>query len=313
MNDFVELAGVKVELRSLIYTVRGQQVMLDRDLAALYGVETKAFNQAVKRNEGRFPSRFRFRLTASEAENLRSQIVTSSWGGTRYLPYAFTEQGVAMLSAVLRSDRAIEVSIGIMDAFVEMRRSIMRSAGLSQRMSALEGRQLEHERVSDERFEKIFGYLEASAVPTQRIFYEGETFDAFVLLSSIVRKAEEEIVLVDGYIDAATLNVLAKKKENVRCAVVTYPGRGFAKEDLAAFEWQHGPLAVAESRSFHDRFLVLDGREAYHVGASLKDAGKRAFALSRLEDPAMVANLVARIEGLFDDPERKKTPSCRPF
>ena len=302
MGELQEASGRSAELRALIYAVRGEQVMLDRDLATLYGVETKVLNQAVTRNLDRFPERYSFKLTPEEAEDVRSQIVTLSgepmrlaWW--RYPPRVFTEQGVAMLSAVLRSAKAVEVSIGIMDAFVEMRRLLLDRAGILQRVAQLEERQLRHELISDERFERVFGYLEEAPV-AQRIFYEGETFDALSLLTDIVRRARERILLVDGYVDLETLDVLSKKRGGVRCTVVTHPKCALSERDVRAFEQQYGALSVVRTDSFHDRFLVLDGTEAYHVGASIKDAGKRAFAVSRIEDPETVAGLLARVASL---------------
>lgn len=300
MEESLETSGRGVDLRALIYRVRGEQVMLDRDLAALYGVETKALNQAVTRNIDRFPERYSFKLTPEEAEEIRSQIVTLSdepkintWW--RHPPRVFTEQGVAMLSAVLRSAKAVEVSIGIMDAFVEMRKLLLDRANILQRMTQLEERQLKHELISDERFERVFGYLEEGRPIAQRIFYEGETFDALSLLVDIVRQAKEEILLIDGYVDVETLDVLSKKRTGVKCTVVTRSKCALSERDVRVFEQQHGALSVVRTDAFHDRFLILDSAKAYHVGASIKDAGKRAFAVSRIEDPEIVEGLLSRI------------------
>lgn len=241
MAELPEAVGRGADLRALIFVVRGEQVMLDRDLASLYGVETKVLNQAVSSNLDRFPERYSFKLTSQEAESVRSQIVTlygkpgkGAWW--RYPPRVFTEQGVAMLSAVLRSAKAVEVSIGIMDAFVEMRRLLLDREGVLRRVAQLEERQLRHELISDERFERVFGYLEEARPVAQRIFYEGETFDALSLLTDIVRRAREEILLVDGYVDMETLDVLSKKKAGVRCTVVTHPKSALTNRDIRAFE-----------------------------------------------------------------------------
>lgn len=279
-----------------IHTVRGQQVILDYDLAWMYGVETKVFNQAVKRNIERFPERFRFQLTSEEFDDLRSQIVTSSHGGRRYLPYAFTEQGVAMLSAVLRSERAVKVSIGIMDAFVEMRRFIASNNALLDRMAAIEYRQLEYQQSADERFDKVFGYLDAHALPSQKIFFKGEMFDAFTLLVDLVKTAKKSVTVVDGYVDEKTLNILSKKRAGVECRLVTYPSASLTASDVNVFESQHGPLRVCRTNDFHDRFLIIDDKAVYHIGASLKDAGKKTFAMTLLNDEELKGALLDKLK-----------------
>lgn len=223
----------ETDLRSLVYVIRGQQVMLDSDLAALYQVETKVFNQAVSRNIERFPENFRFQLTAEEYVALRSQLVTSNGrGGRRYLPYAFTEQGIAMLSGVLRSDVAVQMSIRIMNTFVEMRRFIANNALLFERISNIELKQLEYQKSTDERFDKVFRYIDDHAESQQKIFFDGQIYDAFSLLVSLIQKAEREIALIDGYVDVNTLNLLAKKQPNVRVKCYTYvkTNRQFAEK-----------------------------------------------------------------------------------
>ena len=198
---------------SLIHVVRGVQVMLDCDLAKLYGVETKVFNQAVKRNEVRFPPRFRFQLTVEEYESLRSQTVTSNArGGRRYLPYAFTEQGIAMLSAVLRSESAVEISITIIDEFVAMRHFLVENSLLLERVQNLELSQKSYQRESNEKFTRLFELLEERQEHDQRVFFAGQLFDAFSLFVDLVQQASTEIALVDAYVDTSTLNILAKKR-----------------------------------------------------------------------------------------------------
>ena len=200
----------------LIYTIRNQQVMLASDLAMLYQVETRVLNQAVKRNQKRFPERYCFQLTKEEAENLTSQIVmsSSSHGGRRIPPYAFTEQGIAMLSAVLRSDVAIDVSIRIMDAFVEMRHFISGNAHLFERIERVELKQLTYQKEADEKFEQIFDFIHTHTESSQKIFFNGQIYDAFSLLAGLIQKATKDIILIDGYVDIGTLNLLAKKQAN---------------------------------------------------------------------------------------------------
>src|SRR5699024_11020574 len=190
----------RAEIENRIYTLRGKQIMWDSDLAKLYEVETKVFNQAVKRNVERFPENFRFRLTRDEYDriNLRSQIVTSSYGGRRYLPYAFTEQGIAMLSAVLRSKVAIKISIEIMNAFVEMRRMLLNNASLFYRLDKIEIKQFE----ADKKFEEIFKVLENKKLQSEKgVFYNGQVFDAYSFVSDIIRSAKTSIILLDNYVD----------------------------------------------------------------------------------------------------------------
>lgn len=286
------------QIRDMIYTVRGQQVMLDSDLAELYGVETRAINQAVTRNPGRFPERFCFRLTNEESEILKSQSVISrsgSWGGRRKPPRVFTEQGVSMLSAVLRSDTAIDVSVRIMDAFVEMRHFIADNAHMFEQIRSIDHRLDSLERSTDERFERVFDYMEAHEAPSQKVFFEGQVYDAFELLVSLVQRAQREIVLVDGYVDTGTLNILAKKGQGISVTVWTHPKAGLTERDIATFNVQYPTLAVRHTASFHDRFLILDGAEGYLIGASLKDAGKKSFAIAELEDSSIIESIIAAL------------------
>ncbi|MGI6535328.1 MAG: ORF6N domain-containing protein [Eggerthellaceae bacterium] len=292
-----------VQIRDMIYTVRGQQVMLDSDLAKLYGVETKVLNQAVTRNPSRFPEQFCFRVTRKEDQVLRSQIVTSKTvegrGGRRYLPRVFTEQGVAMLSAVLRSETAVKVSVKVMDAFVEMRHFIADNAHMFERIRSIDNRLDSLERSTDERFERVFDYMEAHEAPSQKVFFEGQVYDAFELLVSLVQRAEREIVLVDGYVDTGTLNILAKKAEGVPVTIWTHPKTRLTDHDVATFNAQYPQLEVKHTATFHDRFLIIDGAEGYLVGASLKDAGKKSFAVTRIEDASVVNAVLGRLpEGL---------------
>lgn len=290
-----------MQIRNMIYTVRGQQVMLDSDLAELYGIETKVLNQAVSRNSRRFPERFCFRITREEAEDLRSQIVTlrpelgkqDTWW--RYMPRVFTEQGVSMLSAVLRSDMAIDVSVRIMDAFVEMRHFIADNAHMFEQIRSIDHRLDSLERSIDERFERVFDYMETHEAPSQKVFFEGQVYDAFELLVSLVQRAKREIVLIDGYVDTGTLNILAKKQPGVSVTVWTHPKTSLTARDVATFNVQYPALEVRHTASFHDRFLILDGTEGYLVGASLKDAGKKSFGVAKLEDSSIIGSIIAAL------------------
>ncbi|WP_165056341.1 MULTISPECIES: ORF6N domain-containing protein [unclassified Adlercreutzia] len=289
-------------IRDLIYTIRGTQVMLDSDLARLYQVETGALNRAAKRNEDRFPEDFRFQLTREELADLRCQIGILAGQshetkiGRTYMPFVYTEQGVAMLSGVLRSDVAIQASVQIMRAFVEMRHFIAGNAAMFEQVRGVELKLLEYQKTTDERFERVFDYMGTHEAPRQKVFFDGQVWDAFELLVSLVRRAERSIVLVDGYVDAGTLNVLAKKQDGVSVTVWTRPGTRLTQRDVETFNAQYPQLTVEHTTAFHDRFLVLDGAQGYLIGASLKDAGKKSFAVARIEDEESVRAILARLE-----------------
>ena len=291
-----------VDIQSLIYTIRGKQVMLDSDLATLYQVETRILNQAVKRNIDRFPEQFRFQLTAEEIENLKSQFVISSpavsngYGGRRTLPYAFTEQGIAMLSAVLHSKVAVQVSVNIMTAFVEMRHFIASNAMMFERISKVELRQLEYEKKTDEKLDKIFEYISDHEESTQKVFFDGQIYDAFSLISSLIQKATKDIVLVDGYVDTGTLDLLSKKQSGVAVEIHTFKkGCKLTNAEITTFNGQYPSLSVHYITNFHDRFLILDHTIGYHIGASIKDAGKKCFAITLLEDQQTIQDILNRL------------------
>lgn len=284
-------------IKNLIYTVRGQQVMLDSDLAMLYQVETKTFNQAVKRNLNRFPEKFRFQLAQEEIENLRAQNINpNGHGGRRYLPYVFTEPGIAMLSAVLHSDVAVDVSVKIMDAFVEMRHFMTNNALLFERIINVEFKQLEYQKATDEKLEKVFEYISNHAEKEQKIFFDGQIYDAFSLIISLIQKAEKEIILVDNYVNIDTLNMLAKKKAGIEVIIYTDERTKLKESDIDVFNAQYPTLILRKALNFHDRFLIIDRRAVYHIGASIKDAGKKCFAVSLLQDAEVVEMLIDKLE-----------------
>ena len=302
INVPVIVDSTEEKIENLIHYVRGQQVMIDSDLALLYNVETKRLNESVKRNAKRFPESFCFQLSEDEYADLRSQIATSntentsSKGGRRYLPYVFTEQGIAMLSAVLRSDEAIQVSINIMNAFVKMRRFLAENALMFDKLNSLELKQLEYQKESNEKFDQIFAYISEHEEVGQKIFFEGQIYDAFSLLVSLVGKAEKSIVLIDNYVDVGTLNILAKKKDGVDVTIYTVRRTRLASQDIANFNSQYPTLTVNYTGVFHDRFLIIDEETAYHIGASLKDAGKKCFGISRIEDVGIISDILQRLE-----------------
>ena len=274
-------------IEPLIKVIRGQQVMLDKDLAMLYGVEAKVLNQAVKRNVERFPNDFRFQLTKEEC--LRSQIVTlneKQGQHLKYMPYAFTEQGVAMLSSVLRSQTAIEVNIQIMRAFVSMRHFMVNNASVFSRLETIEYHQLEmqqHQQETDKRIDEVFRRLdEGNAKPKQGVFYNGQVYDAYTFVSDLIKSAKRRIILIDNYVDETVLTLLDKRDNNVSAIIYTQQISRQFQLDIDRHNAQYAPIDVETFRLSHDRFLCIDD-DVYHIGASIKDLGKKWFGFSKME------------------------------
>ena len=269
-----------------IYTIRDIQVMLDRDLAAFYGVETKVLNQAVKRNLERFPKEFMFQLTKDELENWKSQIVTSNREkmGLRKLPYVFTEQGVAMLAGVLKSDTAVKMSIQIISAFVAMRRFLVTNAGIFQRLDNLEYKQIK----TDQKLEKVLDAMQSKELePKQGIFFNGQIFDAYKFVSGLIRKAEKSIVLIDNFIDETVLTLFSKRKKKVAVTIFTKEISKPLALDIEKYNAQYPLVDVKVFKDSHDRFMIIDNEDVYHFGASLKDLGKKWFAFSKFDKKAL--------------------------
>ena len=274
-------------IEPLIKVIRGQQVMLDRDLATLYGVETKRLNEQVKRNMERFPERFRFQLTKEEMNELVTNCDRfNSLKHSTVRSYAFTEQGVAMLSTVLRSETSIRVSIRIMDAFVAMRRFMVTNAEVFQRLSTMEYHQLEmqqHMQESDKRIEEVFRRLdEGNAKPKQGVFYNGQIYDAYTFVSDLIKSAKRRIILIDNYVDETVLTLLDKREEGVSAVIYTQQISRQFQLDIDRHNAQYAPVDVETFRLSHDRFLCIDD-DVYHIGASIKDLGRKWFGFSKME------------------------------
>lgn len=276
-----------MDIQPMIKIIRGQQVMLDRDLATLYKVENRVLNQAVKRNAERFPEDFMFQLTQAEDDGLKSQFVTSSWGGRRKLPYAFTEQGIAMLSAVLKSPTAVNVNIRIMRTFVAMRRFIAPNSQLfQQRLETIEYHQLamkQHQEIADKRIDEVFKKLDANIPPVQGIFYDGQVFDAYRFVSDLIRKAKHSIVLIDNYVDDTVLTLLDKRGNNVTATIYTHCINKQFGLDIDRHNTQYPHIEIKLFNKAHGRFLLIDD-EVYHIGASIKDVGKKWFGFTLMRD-----------------------------
>ncbi|MCK9373292.1 MAG: ORF6N domain-containing protein [Sulfuricurvum sp.] len=291
MNEIVTMDEENIKTK--IFTVRGLQVMLDRDLAELYEVETKVFNQAVKRNENRFPDDFRFQLTTTE----KNELVTNcdrfhSLKHSSTNPYAFTEQGVSMLSAVLKSDIAVDISVKIIRSFVAMRKLISNNALIYQRLETLEQKQFSN----DEKFNKLFEAIEEKSIkPTQGIFYDGEVYDAYLFVSDLIKSAKKSIVIVDNYLDESVLTMLSKRAPDVTATLYTKNITPQLELDLKKHNAQYPKITLKKFDASHDRFLILDGKELYHIGASLKDLGKKWFAFSKFERESF--DILSRLEG----------------
>ena len=274
------------KIKNLISNIRGKQVMLDSDVAMLYHYETKNINKSMKRNIERFPEDFCFRLTENEINSLRFQTGTLNKNGrgqhSKYLPYVYTEQGISMLAGVLKNDIAIKVSLNIIRAFIEMRKFIVNNGQVFERLTNVEYKLLEH----DKKFDEIFNELQKNEENKfqQQIFYNGQIYDAYSLIVDIIKSAKNRVVIIDNYVDDSILKMLAKKENNVEVVILTSSNTNISKLDVTKFNKQYPTLKVATTNNFHDRFIVIDGTELYHCGASLKDLGKKCFAINKIED-----------------------------
>ena len=286
------------EIQSRIYTIHDVQVMLDEDLAKFYGVETRVLNQAVKRNINRFPESYMFQLAEDETDDLISQYVISSsgHGGRRKLPYVFTEQGVAMLAGVLRSDTAIKMSIQIINAFVAMRRFITTNAHIFQRLDTLEIKQIN----TDKKIDAVLNAIERKEIqPKQGIFFDDQIFDAYKFVADLIRTAQRSITIIDNYIDDTVLIHLTKRNNGVKVTIFTKTISKQLALDIKKFNAQYPPIDIKEFKNSHDRFIIIDDKTVYHFGASLKDLGKKWFAFSKMDIGAV--EMLARLEGMKVD------------
>ena len=317
-----EISTLQIEKK--IFVIRGVQVMIDRDIAELYGVETKVLNQAVKRNITRFPEEFMFQLTRDEIDNLKSQIVTSRetdsvmsqiatspssrsqfvtlntgrGSNIKYLPFAFTEQGCAMLSSVLKSETAVQVSIQIMKAFVSMRHFVQNNSQIFAELKSMREHQFEtdiHLKESDKRIDQLFTLMDKYNVnDTQGIFFQGQIFDAYAKFESFIQSAQKEIILIDNYVDLTVLQRLAKKKKGVNIIIYTDPKTKLTSQDIQTFNTQYPTITLNHTTKMHDRFMIIDNKVLYHIGASLKDLGRKCFAFEIL-DSSFIPDILKNI------------------
>ncbi len=287
MSEY-ELEKFEESIRDKIYSIRGFQVMLDRDLAELYGVETKRINEQVKRNKGRFPENYCFKLNQIEKNELVAKcdrFKTMKHSSAKST--VFTEHGVAMLSAVLTGEVAVKISIKIINAFIEMRKFIQSNMQVFERLDVIESKQsgmslklIE----TDKRVDKIFSLMESGEIkPKQGILFDKQVFDAYKHVSDIVKSAEKSVMIIDNYVDDSVLTILSKRKAGVKASIYTKKVSAQLKLDVKKFNEQYEPVEVMEFDGSHDRFIVIDEKVIYHFGASLKDLGKKWFGFSKMD------------------------------
>jgi len=295
INEELNVEKYETEnIKNLIYTIRGRQVMLDSDVAMLYHYETKNINKTVKRNVERFPNDFCFQLTEEELKKMWFQNGTTlrkeiKYRSEKYLPYAFTEQGIAMLSGLLKNEIAVKVSINIMNAFVEMRKFIINNGQVFERLTNIECKLLEHDRKFDIAFNELQKSNEIEF--EQKIFFEGQIYDAYSLMIKMIKKAQEKILIIDNYINDTILDMLTKKNKSVKVVILTSNNCNISKLDIQKFNKEYPILEIAKTNKFHDRFMVIDNQELYHIGASLKDLGKKCFAISKIQDTEYIEKM----------------------
>lgn len=280
------------EIKNLIYTIRGKQVMLDSDVARLFNYATKDLNRNVKNNIERFPEYYCFQLTEEEYKSLRCKIFTLNENGRgqhrKYLPYVFTEYGITMLAGLLKSDIAVNVSIKIVNTFIEMRKFLIQNGQIFERLTNIEYKLLEH----DKKFNEVFNQLQVEENIKQKIFFEGQIYDAYSLIIDIIKKANKKILIIDNYIDNSVLKMLTKKNNNVEVVILTSDKSNIQQIDIQKFNKEYPILKVAKTNKFHDRFIIIDNEEMYHLGASIKDLGKKCFGINKIEDVEIIEKIL---------------------
>ena len=280
------------EIKNLIYTIRGKQVMLDSDVAKLFNYATKDLNRNVRNNIERFPEYYCFRLTEDEYKSLRCKNFTLNKNGRgehrKYLPYVFTEYGITMLAGLLKSEIAVNISIKIVNTFIEMRKFLNSNGQVFERLTNVEYKLLEY----DKKFDKVFNQLQQEENIKQKIFFQGQIYDAYSLIIDIIKRANKKITIIDNYIDDSILKMLTKKNKNVEVIIITSDKSNIENIDVKKFNKEYPTLKVAKSNKFHDRFIIIDNKELYHCGASIKDLGKKCFAINKIEDISIIDKLV---------------------
>ena len=292
-NEIIQanaLSGKIIE--NCIYNIRGHQVMLDSDIAFFFEIETKNLNKQMKRNINRFPEDFCFRLNSNEFKNLRFQNATSNYGGRRYLPYVYTEEGIIALAGVIKSDVASKMSVEIARKFIQMRKFILENGDTLLALAKLQNRQLEFENKTNQKFDEILMSISKADLPKQTLFYAGQFYDAYEYVSDIIRRAKESIVLIDPYCDSKALTYLKNKKADAKAIIVTSNPSKIEREELNKFESQYGEIVIKELGDNHDRYLIIDKNECYNLGASLNYMGKKSFSIIKNDDINIIKGLL---------------------
>lgn len=286
-------------IEDCIYNIRGQQVMLDSDIAEFFDVETKRINEQMKRNKARFPEDFCFQLNSIEFKTLKSQNATSNIGrgGKQKLPFVYTEHGIIALAGVLKSETADKMSVQIARKFIQMRKFILENGDVLLALAKLQNRQLEFENETNHKFEQVFKLIEKLDLPKTALFYNGEWFDAFDFIVGIIRKAKKSIILVDPYCDNKALSFLKYKSEGVEVLICNTSKSKLENEELSRFESQYGVIKVRTLSNLHDRFLIIDEEECYDLGASLNYAGKKLFMINKIDTTAVIKEIIRISKG----------------
>ena len=298
MNNNQPLNIISIENKNIeecIYNIRGQQVMLDSDIAFFFGVETKNLNKQMKRNGDRFPADFCFQLSYEEFKNLRFQNGTSNYGGRRYLPYVYTEEGIIALAGVLKNDIAAKMSVEIARKFIQMRRFIMENGDVLLALARLQNRQIEFENETNRKFDEILKLISKADLPKQAIFSAGQFYDAYEFITSIIRRANSSIVLIDPYCDSKAFTFLKNKKESVELTICSSHLSKLEDDEIVKFEQQYGKINIIYLDDNHDRYIIIDNKECYQLGASLNYAGKKMFSIIKNENKGIIDYLLKQI------------------
>lgn len=294
-NDLLKIE-IQKDIENRIFVIRGVQVMLDSDVAELFGVETRRLNEQVKRNQNRFPIDFCFQLNSIEFKNLTSQNATSSYGGRRHLPFAFTEHGIIALAGVLKSDVAAQMSVEIARTFVQMRHFIMENGDVLLKLAQLQNRQINFEIETNKRFDEILKLINKADLPKQVLFYDGQYFDAYDFISGLIRKAKETIVLIDPYCDERALPFLSNRNDGVNITICKSSKSKMLNNEIDTYAKQYGDITVFDNDNIHDRFLILDKSECYSLGASLNYIGRKTFVVTKIEDEKIIHSILERVK-----------------
>lgn len=299
MNNAIIKVDNQEDIEKRIFVIRGMQVILDSDVAELFGVEVKRVNEQMKRNIERFPEDFCFQLNSSEFNNLKSQNATTNHtrGGKHKLPYVYTEQGIMALSGVIKNDFAVEMSIKIVRTFIAMRRFIIENGDVLLKLAQLQNRQINFEIETNKRFDEVIKLINKAELPKQVLFFDGQYYDAYDFISSLIRKAQSSIVLIDPFCDNRALKFLSNRADGVSLTISKSSKAKLLDEEINLFIDQYGDIEIIENNDFHDRFLIIDQNEVYSLGTSLNYAGKKTFVVTKIEDKAITMAVLKRAIG----------------